>query len=144
MKNIINNFFKQKSNILLISGMIILIILIIIFIVPSFKHKKNYNDDNSNFLEEQLKKIGKQFYENYYYSNLSSEEYAKLANFSNNGIRIDITNLEVIISLDDSIKNQLEKDNCDFDQTKIVIYPKEPYGKQDYSVELELSCKNLK
>lgn len=138
MKNKIDSFFKQKKNILVVALVIIIILCILLFVAFRTKNHESKIDDNT--LQDKLEKIGSDFYENYYYSNLSDEEKAKLSNYKDNGIRIDITNLNVIISIDEDIQNQLKKDKCDFNQTKIAIYPKEPYSKQDYSIELELSC----
>lgn len=139
MKNKVDNFFSKKINILIITVIFIVVLCIIFFIV--FKPKNNKSRIDNNTLQDKLEKIGSDFYENYYYSNVPDEEKTKLSNYRDNGIRINLTNLSVIISMDDNIQNQLKKDQCDFDQTKIVIYPKEPYGKQNYSIELELSCK---
>ena len=138
MKKKVDSFFKQKINFLIIAGIVIIALCVILFVV--FRPKNGETRINNDTFQDELEKIGADFYENYYYSNLSEEEKVKLSNYTDNGIRIDITNLVVIIPIDDSIQNQLRKDKCDFDQTKIVIYPKEPYGKQDYSIELELSC----
>ena len=138
IKKFKDNILKDKKNLYILIGIIVAIILIIlIFILGG--NKKNIMSEAT--LEQKLEEVGKDFYENKYYSSLDDEQKKNLSNFSENGIRIDITNLEVISPLDEDVKKQLEKDKCDLDNTKFVITPKEPYGVKDYDLKIELSCK---
>ena len=133
-----DKILKNKKNLFIIGGVILLaIILIIVLFFFVFNKEKEMSVET---LEDKLEKVGIDFYENYYYPNLTDEQKEALVNFKENGLRIDITNLEVLVTIEEDVKNQLEKDQCDFDQTKIAIYPKEPYGQKDYTIKLELSC----
>ena len=38
-----------------------------------------------------------------------------------------------------TLYSTLEK--CDIENTKVIIYPKEPYTKNDIDIKFELSCK---
>ena len=33
-----------------------------------------------------------------------------------------------------------ENDKCDVDNTKVIIYPQEPYGEKDYKLEIVTAC----
>ena len=132
LEKIKDTILKDKKNLYILIGIVVVIILIIL--IFSLGGRKNIMSEAT--LEQKLEEVGKE-----YYSGLDDEQKKNLANFSENGIRIDITNLEVISPLDEDVKKQLEKDNCDLDNTKLVITPKEPYGVKDYDLKIELSCK---
>lgn len=134
------DILKNKRNLMIIGGIAVAIIVIILLIFFVFSGNKE-KEMSPETLENKLEKVGTDFYEKYYYSNLKAEnKLDQLANFKDSGIKIDITNLELLITIDQAVKDQLENDKCDLDQTKIIIYPKEPYGEKDYIMELELSC----
>ena len=138
LEKIKDTILKDKKNLYILIGIVVVAVILIILIF-SLGGRKNIMSEAT--LEQKLEEVGKDFYENKYYSSLDDEQKKNLANFSENGIRIDITNLEVISPLDEDVKKQLEKDNCDLDNTKLVIIPKEPYGVKDYDLKIELSCK---
>ena len=138
LEKIKDTILKDKKNLYILIGIVVVAVILIILIF-SLGGRKNIMSEAT--LEQKLEEVGKDFYENKYYSGLDDEQKKNLANLSENGIRIDITNLEVISPLDEDVKKQLEKDNCDLDNTKLVITPKEPYGVKDYDLKIELSCK---
>ena len=133
-----NNILKEKKNLLIIGAIIAVIIIAIILICFVFKKDKGMTTET---LESRLEKVGIDFYENHYYSGINEEEREeKLSYFKDNGIKVDITNVELLVTIDQEVKEQLDKDNCDPDETKITIYPKEPYGQKDYTVKVDLVC----
>lgn len=130
--------FENNSNKNLLIIIVIVVALIIIGLsINSYKEKKS----SPTTISQNLETVGQDFYENYYYSDMDDEQKTLLAEFKDQGIVINITNLETITSLNENLKNNLIKKECDFDETKIVIYPEEPYGKKDYNLKIELSCK---
>lgn len=131
--------WKNKNNLLIIAGIVIIaIILIILFLC--FSSKKT-NKVNPETLEKELTDIGSEFYENQYYANLSEEDKKKLELYNEDGININISNLEVVISLPEKVAKALESKECNKEKTKMIIYPKSPYGVKDYEIKIELSCK---
>ncbi len=129
---------KNKKNLIIIG--IILLVLIIISLLVFLPKKETLPKVEELDLEELLTDYGKNYYENYYYNGLTNKEI--LPNYKDSGIRISLTNLEVITPISDQLKKQLENENCDYDKTYVVYYPKENYKVQDYDIKLELSCKN--
>ena len=48
-----------------------------------------------------------------------------------------------VITEEEAKKNMINKDNnkkCDYDNTKAVVYPKEPYKKNSYNIRIQLDC----
>ena len=131
------NFILNDKKVLLITTGIIAVLIIIIISVNIYKGKSI----SPTTISQNLETVGQDFYENHYYSDMDDEQKKLLAEFKDQGIVIDITNLEVITPLSEELKNSLIKNECNFDETKIVIYPEEPYGKKDYNLKIELSCK---
>ncbi len=127
---------NSNKNLLIIIGIVVALIIIGLSI-NSYKEKKS----SPTTISQNLETVGQDFYENYYYSDMDDEQKTLLAEFKDQGIVVNITNLETITSLNENLKNNLIKKECDFDETKIVIYPEEPYGKKDYNLKIELSCK---
>ena len=104
LEKIKDTILKDKKNLYILIGIVVVIILIIL--IFSLGGRKNIMSEAT--LEQKLEEVGKDFYENKYYSGLDDEQKKNLANFSENGIRIDITNLEVISPLDEDVKKQFD------------------------------------
>ena len=117
LEKIKDTILKDKKNLYILIGIVVVIILIIL--IFSLGGKKNIMSEAT--LEQKLEEVGKDFYENKYYSGLDDEQKKNLANFSENGIRIDITNLEVISPLDEDVKKQLEKEKELLEAKKSVM-----------------------
>ena len=88
-----------------------------------------------------MTELAKNFYENYYYDQVGSE-FVK--GHAENGIKIDIANLARINNSDsqailEEFKNSAGE-NCDSTKSKVTIYPKDPYGKTDYELKIDLEC----
>ena len=135
-------FFKDSRNVI-ISGCIALAILIIviIFLLIRFNSPKM----KQQAIENDIKTMAADFYENYYYDLITKDFGAdQLAKFKKSGIIVDLNilgrhkseNLEKI----KEFKHPKKDVECDREKTKAIIYPKESYNKNDYEIKVELSC----
>ena len=119
------------------------IVLIIVFICIFFLKPKN----NEEQLKENMVKMGTTFYEKFYYPQITSivenkEEFMKTLSVT--GVSVTLESLESYSGTNDktakSMKNAKTGDKCKSESTIIIIYPKEPYSKKDYSTEVILDC----
>ena len=133
--------FKKIGVIAAVAVVVVAIVVVAIIVLLAGR-------SNESKLESSLTDMGRDFYENFYYSQVgkSSEERTNLlSKFTTVGIKIDLENLERYDNgkFSDEIKefvNSKTKEKCDKTNTKVVIYPKSPYGKTDYTVEAQLDC----
>ena len=68
-----------------------------------------------------------------------------LAKFKDIGIKVNLDNLirhntEESDELKKEFVNSKTNEACDTNNTKVVIYPKDPYGEKDYKIEVILEC----
>lgn len=134
---------KKSSNKNVIIIVVIVVLAIIVGVVLGLGRKSNEKE-----LDSSLKEMGKSFYENFYYEQVGSsadERSSLLSKFTTVGIKIDLDNLGRYN--DGEFKDEIEKfknsktnDKCNKTNTKVIIYPKSPYGKTDYTVKAELDC----
>lgn len=131
----------NKKTLAIVVAVLIVVILVVLLVV--FGKKSNEKE-----LESSLNKMGSSFYENFYYEQIGSsadDRTSLLSNFSTIGIKIDLENLgryndgEFKKDIKE-FKNSLTGEKCNQTKTKVIIYPKSPYGKTDYKIETELSC----
>ena len=131
----------NKKTLAIVVAVLIVVILVVLLVVFG---KKN----NEKELESSLNKMGASFYENFYYEQIGSsadDRTSLLSKFSTIGIKIDLENLgryndgEFKKDIKE-FKNSLTGEKCNQTKTKVIIYPKSPYGKTFYKIETELSC----
>ena len=131
----------NKKTLAIVVAVLIVVILVVLLVV--FGKKSNEKE-----LESSLNKMGSSFYENFYYEQIGSsadDRTSILSKFSTIGIKIDLENLgryndgEFKKDIKE-FKNSLTGEKCNQTKTKVIIYPKSPYGKTDYKIETELSC----
>lgn len=129
----------KDKKVLIIGGVVVLVIVVLL-VVFSFGATKGTSSKNQNkeSLDTVLTDLGKKFYEEHYYNSL--DDKTKLANFQESGLNISLTNLDVIMPITDEVKTKLNAKKCDMDKTKVLIYPKNPYGAKDYTIKVELTC----
>lgn len=104
--------------------------------------------NNEKELDASLKEMGRNFYENFYYEQVGSsadERTSLLSKFTTVGIKIDLDNLSRYNDGEfkeeiSKFKNNKTNDKCNKTNTRVVIYPKSPYGKTDYTIKAELDC----
>ena len=131
----------NKKTLAILVALLIVVILVVLLVV--FGKKSNEKE-----LESSLNKMGSSFYENFYYEQIGSsadDRTSLLSKFSTIGIKIDLENLgryndgEFKKDIKE-FKNSLTGEKCNQTKTKVIIYPKSPYGKTDYKIETDLSC----
>lgn len=101
-------------------------------------------------MESKLMRMGKDFYENFYYENVTAhktdeEIEALLSRYKDNGIKINLDNLGRFDSSKyeaeiKSFVNEETKVSCDVNNTRAIIYPYSPYGVTDYEIKTEFDC----
>ena len=140
---------KKVAIILLIIFIIILGFLSIIFI------KNLKNDSEKDFVNE-LNMIATEAYSEYYYKDLENtmtgeEVIEHLKKFEKIGLSFDVANLKnysEVVNNNDYIRiiNDFLKKNkdCKEDETMVVIYPKDPYTKNDFTSEIKMNCEYKK
>ena len=134
----------KKKNIGIIAGAIVVVALLAVVIFLVIK-----GGSNESKLKDSLSDMGRDFYENFYYEQVgkSAEERTNLlSKFTTVGIKIDLENLsrydnsKFAKDIKENFVNSKSKEKCNRTNTKVVIYPKSPYGKTDYTVEAILDC----
>ena len=106
-----------------------------------------FGGNNEKKLTSNLTTLGKQFYEEFYYpSQEKSQEDVKafVKKFEKTGIKVNLENIAKVGKVDqDLVKgmvNNKSKKECDKTASYVVIKPKKPYGKTDYTIEVNLEC----
>lgn len=131
----------KKSTIIILVSVIVVALAVCAYFMLG-------NSSNESKLESSMKEMGKDFYENFYYKQVgkSSEERTNLlSKFTTVGIKIDLENLgrydngKYSKDIKEFVNNKTNE-KCNKTNTKVVIYPKSPYGKTDYTVEAQLDC----
>jgi len=132
-ENVMEIIKKEKGKIFIFSFVFILFIILVSFINNIVE---NYNDKKS--LEKTLVVLGEKVYTDAYYDNLKKnpEEY------KDNGIKITLEDIFEIINLEnkDYFYNRKTKEECDTKNSYVRIYPKAPYGVNDYELDFVLAC----
>lgn len=135
MKDKIINFYNNNK-FKIIVACIFVVVIFAIFIPVSL----SVNSKEQKFNDE-LKKIASDFYENTYYNQIGNDDGTRLAfltKYKSTGIKIDLENLSRTTN---NANEVLKKFNgCNKENTKVIIYPVEPFNQKDYTVEIELDC----
>lgn len=127
---------------------IVLVVLLGVLAVAVVVNGTGGNQETK--LNTKLKDIGTEFYEDFYYDQIVSgkteEEVVEfLSRFSEIGIKVNLDNLSRFSEgkysdLSNEFTNKKSKVACDINNTRALIFPKEPYGKKDHEVNAELDC----
>ena len=139
------DFKLNKKKIFIIGGVVLALILLIVglvILVPKF----TYNQEKE--LTKELKDLGKSFYEDYYYNGLAKTDEEKIefvSRYKDLGIKVSLSNAArvKVNETDEILKKFVNKktgEDCDADSSMITIFPKEPYGVKDYSINVNLVC----
>lgn len=150
-ENKVKEFLKYNKKGILIGLLVFTIIFVAIILVLVFSNnsKKEEQQKEEDKLNGYLNELGKSFYEDYYYDAVESKnEDAKrefLLKFSEIGIKVNLDNLsryngDGVEEKVKEFKNEAKNEDCNDKDTKVIIYPKEPYGKTDYEIEAVLEC----
>lgn len=135
---------KSNKNIIIALVGAIIIVALAVVLGMLFMNKNN----NQKELEKSLEEMGRDFYENFYYDQIggsADERTSLLSKFTTVGIKIDLDNLGRYNNGEykekiSEFKNKKTKEKCSKTDTKVVVYPKSPFGKTDYKMEIELEC----
>ncbi len=133
-----NKIVKQ----VLLSLAAVLIIVFIIFVM-SCVNKKKQSEENK--LYNNLNMVTKEFYKDYYYPVVLYNNPEAAAAYKDKGIKLTLNELanykgndrDSILSL---FKNYKNGSNCDYNNTKVTIYPVDPYGKEDIRIDGTVVC----
>ena len=137
----------NKKNIIIIAISVVVVAALVILCFVFFGNKKDTKKDNKAELTANLEKLGKAFYEDFYY--VRNEEAQEnmvefIKGFEKTGISVDLENISKVSTVDkelvDSMVNSKTKKKCDVKETRVTFFPKAPYGKTDYEMKVELSC----
>lgn len=131
---------KRKKTIIILS---ILLITVLIFLAVILLF-----EDTENKYKKELESLGREYYENYYYNLIGktlTEKKDFLIDYTSLGIKIDLDNISRYNNKANKDKvdkfiNPKTKKPCDTKNTKVIIYPKENFGKKDYDIKVELEC----
>ena len=137
--NFFSSFFGKTRNIIICAIVLVVIIVLCVFLFGDSSQRKKAE------LENELKSLGKDFYENFYYDLVVRDNGINtITKYEKIGIKVSLENISrQSDEKAEAVKkfvNPKTKKECDKGETKAVIYPKEPYGKTDYTIEAILSC----
>lgn len=126
----------MKNKRIIISIFLILFLIVGILVVVNTKTGKEAK------AKIDIRKMTKEFYSFYYDENNSNNNVKDfLRHYINSGLTISLGDMEVYIednSNGGTKYSSLEK--CDRAKSKIIIYPKSPFGKNDYTLKFDLVC----
>ena len=139
--NKVKEFIKNNRKIVYIALIVLVVVIAGIGITFAF------SGNEEKKLTSELETLGKNFYENFYYEQIGSndEERANfLSKYSTIGIKVDLDNLARTLDNKDEVLakfvNSKTKQECNKTNSKITIYPQDPYGKSNYKLEVTLDC----
>lgn len=143
--NKINLNETQKKILLYVGiGLLIIFVLVLIFGFSNNKNSITEKDRLTNYLQDKAES----FYKNDYYpqiEELTEDISTFLSNFKDEGISMSINVLidNVGMTEKEAKENMKNKENgtiCDYNNTKAVVYPEEPYKKDSYKIRIQLDC----
>jgi ubiquitin-protein ligase len=113
----------------------LIFISVIISVISVFLDNNSSNGEADKIAKE----LGKNYYKNDLYDNLSSNGTSLLSLLKSDGYKVDLQTL-----LDDN-KDYVsyfvsENQTCDLENSYIVIYPKKPYKEGSYKIKTYLDC----
>lgn len=135
---------KFNKKVLMLIGVILIAVIIVSLVLGLSKGKKSQKE----ILTSELEALGIDFYENFYYDQISSDEDERiefLKKYKDIGIKINLDNLSRF-KTDETKKilkkfvNDKTKKECDKTNSMVIIYPKKPYEKDSYSIDVVLDC----
>ena len=138
----------KKTN--LRTMIIILFVLLLVIVGLIFVKNTFIKDNKKEVLEKELLDMGKVFYEDFYYKQIEATDLEIenfLSKFKTIGIKINLDSLarynnQVNKSRIEKFVNEDKKDDkdCNRNESMLIIYPKDPYGKKDYTYKVVLEC----
>lgn len=141
-KKDLNGVIGNKKKLIGICCAIILAISII-SIGVSFSLKKDKALSPKEKLTNQLIYLGDNWYGKFYTAVKKEGQDNNLAKFKDSGIEIDLENLsryELENENVEQIIQEYENNKCNMKESKVIVFPQEPYGEKDYKIKPVLEC----
>ena len=132
----------MKKNVFIVISILLLIGLVIAIYI----HYENDPIVLKEQIEKRIKMIGSYYYEEFYYDTMVEvlETKESFSKYKEKGIKINLSSLSSYEILDDYFKediiNKRTGNKCDYDSTIVIIYPEEPYNKENYHLDVILEC----
>ena len=134
---------KNNGIICIVIGVVLVVALIVAACIMFIK-----KGGQEASLSKSLESMGKDFYENFYYTQVGStdEERANfLSKYETIGIKINLDNLSRYDNNKNSDKinkfvNNKTNKACDRTNTRVIVYPQKPYNQTSYKIETQLDC----
>ena len=127
----------------ILCGVLLITVVATIGLKVAFSNKGK-EETQEERLTRYLEEMGAEFYENFYYDSLSENQRKEfLQKYSEIGIKVNLDNLSRFNG------NQVEEkvsefkngeQECDKENTKVIIYPQDEFNKKDYKLETILVC----
>ena len=134
---------KNNGIICIVIGVVLVVALIVAACIMFIK-----KGGQEASLSKSLESMGKDFYENFYYTQVGStdEERANfLSKYETIGIKINLDNLSRYDNNKNSDKinkfvNNKTNKACDRTNTRVIVYSQKPYNQTSYKIETQLDC----
>lgn len=150
MKNVFENIknFVITHKTVCIVCCAVLVVGVGTALIVSNALKKDPEPEREEVLTNYLIEMGKDFYESYYYDAVGSSEESRknfLQKYSEIGIKVSLDNLSrynsaVVTDRINEFFSNNEEEDCNRENSKVIIYPQSPYGKTDYRIDTILKC----
>lgn len=128
---------RKKQNIVKI--LIVLLLLFVAFLVVNKYFPRNPQEK----AEKKLYELAQKFYGHYYDAKYDSNKpYAikeTLDLYKETGLTICLEDLQIYLDTF-NIEDYSALDKCDKQGTKVTVYPKSPYEKDDYEIVSTMNC----
>ena len=122
----------------------IVVLIMFIAVLAILTANTNKEEKTITKYENIVKDIAASYYKEYYNMIVDSQSIEYIKGFNDIGWEFDLDNM---INLLPSLKKKAEKlinpttkEQCNTTGTKVKIYPQDPYGESDYTIEVTLDC----
>ena len=127
--------------------LLIIFLMILGFLSFIFFYNLKTKTINEEDFVQSLTTTGEEIYSEYYYkyisANKTNEEISDyLKKYETIGLKFDLNEIEKYSDESKTLVERFIKGNrdCKKDETMIVIYPKSPYTKTDFTSEIKMDC----
>jgi len=152
---------KNHKKIAIGTGAVLVVLLVVVLLIPTFSLNKTEKE-----MKSKLNMLGVTFYEDFYYKSAGNGDEDKrrefLSKYEQLGIKVSLENLIRYYVTTDKYKEleeaqmdakiaervealqkawfENDKYKCDRDNTKVIIYPQDPFEQGSYKLELVTAC----
>jgi hypothetical protein len=135
----------NKKRVIVIASIIVVAITVSVILGKTFA-----SPNDKERISESLTNIASSFYKNFYYPLVTKDETKEknddyFEKYSAIGFKVSLDVLERHNNgeFKEEIAtyiNSETKESCDKEKPAVTIYPKSPYGKDDFNVEITVEC----